>query len=36
MAVIARLAPNTQLIGDMPKLAPGAIRQVGAMRVSFA
>lgn len=36
MATIARLAPNTRLIGDMPKLAPGAIRQVGAMRVAFA
>jgi cytochrome P450 len=36
MAVIARLAPNTELIGEIPKLAPGAIRQVGAMRVRFA
>jgi cytochrome P450 len=36
LATIARLAPNTVLIGDYPKLAPGAIRQVGAMRVAFA
>jgi cytochrome P450 family 103 len=36
LATIARLAPNTTLIGDYPKLAPGAIRQVGAMRVAFA
>ena len=36
LATIARLAPNTTLIGDFPKLAPGAIRQVGEMRVAFA
>lgn len=36
LATIARLAPNTALIGDAPKLAPGAIRQVGAMRIAFA
>ncbi|MEQ1618709.1 MAG: cytochrome P450 [Terricaulis sp.] len=36
LATIARLAPNTELVGDFPKLAPGAIRQVGAMRVAFA
>jgi cytochrome P450 len=36
LAVIARLAPNTRLIGEFPRLAPGAIRQVGAMRVAFA
>jgi len=36
LAVIARLAPNTALIGDIPRLAPGAIRQVGAMQVAFA
>ena len=36
LATIARLAPNTELIGDIPKLAPGAIRQVGAMQVAFA
>lgn len=36
LATIARLAPNTTLVGDVPKLAPGAIRQVGAMQVAFA
>lgn len=36
LATIARLAPNTELVGDFPKLAPGAIRQVGKMRVAFA
>jgi cytochrome P450 len=36
MATIARLAPNTELIGDVPKPAGGAIRQVGAMQVAFA
>jgi cytochrome P450 len=36
LATIARIAPNTQLIGDMPKLAPGAIRQVSGMQVAFA
>jgi cytochrome P450 len=36
LAVIARLAPNTTLVGDFPKLEPGAIRQVGEMRVAFA
>ncbi len=36
LATIARLAPNTELIGEFPKLAQGAIRQVGAMRVAFA
>jgi cytochrome P450 len=36
LATIARLAPNTALVGEFPKLAPGAIRQVGAMRVAFA
>jgi cytochrome P450 family 103 len=36
LATIAKLAPNTELVGDFPKLAPGAIRQVGQMRVSFA
>jgi cytochrome P450 len=35
LAVIARLAPRTRLIGDFPRLAPGAIRQVGPMTVSF-
>lgn len=36
LATIARLAPNTELIGDIPTMAPGAIRQVGAMQVAFA
>lgn len=36
LVAIARLAPNTTLIGDFPKLEPGAIRQVGEMRVAFA
>jgi cytochrome P450 len=36
LAVIARLAPNTTLAGPFPTLAPGAIRQVRAMRVAFA
>lgn len=36
LATIARLAPNTTLIGHVPKPAPGAIRQVTAMRVAFA
>ena len=36
LATIARLAPETTLVGPFPALAPGAIRQVGAMRVAFA
>lgn len=36
LATIARLAPNTELIGDPPRPAPGAIRQVREMRVAFA
>jgi hypothetical protein len=36
LATIARLAPNTELVGDFPKPAPGAIRQVNQMRVAFA
>jgi cytochrome P450 len=36
LATIARLAPNTMLVGDVPRPAPGAIRQVGEMRVAFA
>jgi cytochrome P450 len=36
LAVIARLAPNTVLTGDFPKLLAGAIRQIDAMQVSFA
>jgi cytochrome P450 len=35
LAAIARLAPNTHLIGGAPKPAPGAIRQVNAMQVAF-
>jgi cytochrome P450 len=35
MAVIARQAPNTKLIGPIPRMAPGAIRQVGPMQVAF-
>lgn len=35
LATIARLAPNTLLVGDFPRLAMGAIRQVDQMRVSF-
>lgn len=36
LATIAKLAPNTKLIGDPPRLIPGAIRSVDQMRVSFA
>lgn len=36
LATIARLAPHTELIGGVPAMAPGAIRQVGAMQVAFA
>jgi cytochrome P450 family 103 len=36
LATIARLAPNTTLIGDIPTPTPGAIRQVGEMRVALA
>ncbi|GAM97308.1 putative cytochrome P450 hydroxylase [alpha proteobacterium U9-1i] len=35
LAAIARLAPNTELVGDFPRLTPGAIRQVGQMSVAF-
>ena len=35
LAGIARLAPNTELIGGLPILAPGPLRQVGAMQVNF-
>ena len=35
IATIARLAPNTELVGEVPYPTPGAIRQVGAMRVAF-
>ena len=36
LATIARLAPNTKLVGEPPRLEPGAIRTVNAMKVSFA
>lgn len=36
LATIARIAPNTELIGDFPRLDPGAIRQVAGMQVAFA
>ena len=35
LAVIARLAPKTCLVGDFPRLASGAIRQIGPMTVRF-
>ncbi len=36
LATIARLAPGTRLIGEAPKLNPGAIRTVDQMQVVFA
>jgi cytochrome P450 family 103 len=36
LATIAKLAPNTKLAGPAPQLAPGAIRTVDQMKVSFA
>jgi cytochrome P450 len=36
LATIARLAPNTTLVGAFPRLAPGAIRQIDQMQVAFA
>src|SRR6185295_11167483 len=36
LAVIARVAPKTALVGDFPKLKPGPIRQIDQMRVAFA
>jgi cytochrome P450 len=36
LATIARLAPNTKLVGAPPQLAPGAIRAVDQMQVAFA
>jgi cytochrome P450 len=36
LATIARLAPNTELVGEFPRLEPGAIRQVVGMQVAFA
>ena len=35
LALIARLAPRTRIVGPMPSLAPAAIRQIGPMRVDF-
>ena len=36
LAMIARLAPDTRLIGAPPYLRQGAIRQVSPMQVEFA
>jgi cytochrome P450 len=36
LTTIARLAPHTKLVGDFPRLTPGAIRQVDRMQVAFA
>ncbi|MDX2235438.1 MAG: cytochrome P450 [Hyphomonadaceae bacterium] len=36
LAAIARLAPNTALVGDFPRLAPGAIRKIDRMSVALA
>jgi cytochrome P450 len=36
LAAIARLAPNTRIVGQAPRLNPGAIRTVDQMRVEFA
>lgn len=36
LAAIARLAPNTRIVGAAPKLQPGAIRTVDQMQVEFA
>lgn len=36
LATIARLAPNTELIGEFPRLKPGPIRQINGMKVAFA
>ena len=35
MAVIARLAPNTKMIGNPPKYGAGGIRPIDQMRVAF-
>jgi cytochrome P450 len=35
LATIARLAPNSELVGEFPTLAPGAIRQISPMSVAF-
>lgn len=36
LAAIARLAPNTRVVGTPPKLQPGAIRTVDQFQVEFA
>lgn len=36
LAAIARLAPNTRIIGAPPRLQPGAIRTVDQIQVAFA
>lgn len=36
LATIARLAPNTRIVGAAPQLQPGAIRTVDQMQVAFA
>lgn len=36
LAAIARLAPNTRIVGAAPRLNPGAIRTVDQMQVEFA
>jgi hypothetical protein len=35
LATISRLAPDTELVGAFPNLAPGAIRQIDRMEVAF-
>jgi len=35
LATIARLAPNATLVGEFPRLLPGAIRQINRMQVQF-
>jgi cytochrome P450 len=35
LSAIARLAPNTKIVGDPPVLVPGAIRSVERMSVRF-
>ena len=35
LAAVARLAPNTRIVGAPPKLNPGAIRTVDQMHVAF-
>jgi len=35
LATIARLAPNTRVVGAAPQLQPGAIRTVDQMQVEF-